>query len=123
MPKLRISFLNLLQEIGDRSGCHQIPERSFKIKGYTFPVCARCTGVFVGQSSVIILLLSGFKCPPVIAIALVLLMGLDWFIQKVGIKESTNLRRLITGVCGGFGLFSIYVYIFTLAYKLIANII
>ena len=34
---------------GKRLGCHQMPERSFFIKGYQFPVCARCTGVLVSS--------------------------------------------------------------------------
>ncbi|MBS5794738.1 MAG: DUF2085 domain-containing protein [Clostridiales bacterium] len=26
---------------------HQIPERSFFIKGYQMPICARCVGVII----------------------------------------------------------------------------
>lgn len=37
-----------LMKIGARLGCHQRPDRSFFYKGYQFPVCARCTGLFVG---------------------------------------------------------------------------
>jgi uncharacterized membrane protein len=28
--------------------CHQIPERSFYVSGVQFPVCARCTGLYLG---------------------------------------------------------------------------
>jgi uncharacterized membrane protein len=28
--------------------CHQIPERSFYASGVQFPVCARCTGLYLG---------------------------------------------------------------------------
>jgi uncharacterized membrane protein len=28
--------------------CHQIPERSFHFSGIQFPVCARCTGLYLG---------------------------------------------------------------------------
>jgi uncharacterized membrane protein len=119
MPQMRLSFLNLLQQIGESSGCHQMPERSFKIGWYTFPVCARCTGVFFGQLTAVILLLCGVICPPAAAAALLAVMGADWLLQHAGILESTNLRRLITGLCGGFGLFSLYIYAFLLVYNLI----
>ena len=36
-----------LMEIGEALGCHQMPERSFFINGFQFPVCARCTGVII----------------------------------------------------------------------------
>ncbi len=28
--------------------CHQIPERSFALSGYTLAVCHRCTGIYLG---------------------------------------------------------------------------
>ncbi|MBV1755609.1 MAG: DUF2085 domain-containing protein [Methanobacterium sp.] len=33
--------------------CHGLPERSFKIKGHMLPVCARCTGLYLGSFSYI----------------------------------------------------------------------
>ena len=122
MSQLRLSFLNLLQSLGESSGCHQIPERSFKIGWYTFPVCARCTGVFFGQVSAVVLLLLGIICPHYIAFVLIAVMVTDWFVQRIGLLESTNVRRLITGLCGGFGLFSLYIKAFILIYNLIFNI-
>ncbi len=121
MPQLRLSLLNLLQSIGERSGCHQMPERSFKIGWYTFPVCARCTGVFFGQLSAVVLLLFGIICPPVIALALLAAMGIDWLLQRTGFLESTNIRRLLTGLCGGTGLFSMYINLFIWLYNLITK--
>ncbi len=108
MSDLRQSFLELIRTIGNHSGCHQLPERSFFYKDKQFPVCARCTGVFIGHTVAIILFLlkkqiSFSKCCLLIGV-----MGTDWGIQEFGIKESTNKRRLVTGFCGGLGLFSIY---------------
>jgi len=39
-------------------------------------------------------------------------MGLDWFIQYIGFRQSNNIRRLITGFLGGLGVFGIYINIF-----------
>ena len=122
MSKLRESVLAFAQSIGDKSGCHQLSERSFHIRGYTFPVCARCTGVFAGQIAAVILLVFGLRCPWYISVSLLSLMGLDWLIQHLDIKQSTNRRRLLTGIGGGFGLFSIYIDLFELLYHLIVSL-
>jgi uncharacterized membrane protein len=122
MSKLRETVLALLQDIGDRSGCHQMPERSFKAGAYVFPVCARCTGVFFGQLSAVILAVFGMVCTYYIAVSMLAIMGIDWLIQKTGVRESTNIRRLVTGVLGGFGLFSIYINIAILLYHFIKEI-
>lgn len=108
MSKLRQSILEQLRIWGNHSGCHQLPQRSFFYKGKQFPVCARCTGVTIGQIAAVFYSFFGsvsfFKCLLLIAV-----MGADWLVQAVHIRESNNLRRLFTGFCGGFGLFSIYI--------------
>ena len=91
----------LFLSLGHFLGCHQRADRSFFIHGKQFPICARCTGVFIGEciatGSVRLfspsLLLLAFFCG---------VMFLDWFIQYIGVKESTNVRRLVTGVLGGY---------------------
>jgi uncharacterized membrane protein len=117
MSKLRKSVLGFLQEIGDRSGCHQLPERSFRIKAYTFPVCARCTGVALGQVLAVFVFLFGLSVPPILSVGLLTVMGIDWSIQKIGWMESTNMRRLLTGLCGGFGVFSTYLFVLAQIWK------
>lgn len=109
MSKLRESVVNLIYEIGDYSGCHQLPERSFFWKGRQFPVCARCTGVSIGQA--LALLLHIIDIPISMSLCFLSIMGIDWGLQELKIKESTNYRRLFTGILGGFGLFSIYIRI------------
>lgn len=89
-------------ELGGRLGCHQMPERSFFIKGYQFPVCARCTGVIVSSVLALIVFLKK-KLPIKWCIAMSGVMLLDWGLQRLEIKESTNKRRLVTGLIGGFG--------------------
>ena len=122
MPRLRTQVLTLLQDIGDRSGCHQMVERSFRLRGYTFPVCARCTGVFFGQIVAVLLLIIGIVCPWYITAGLLGIMGLDWMLQRIGLKESTNIRRLVTGFFGGFGLFSLYIFLIMLLFELLKTL-
>lgn len=122
MSKLWQSVLECVRVIGNKSGCHQLPERSFFINGKQFPVCARCTGVLFGQTIAIV---SAFFSFHVKAIKLPLfcigIMGIDWGIQEMGLKESTNNRRFVTGILGGFGLFSIYIIIIKKLYKRISK--
>lgn len=96
-----------LMQIGRSGGCHQMPERSFFYKGKQFPVCARCTGVMIGQ---IIAYLTFFCIPPSIHICIIgcAIMFADWFIQFIGVLKSTNIRRLITGIIGGYSTVAIF---------------
>ena len=97
-----------LMKLGENTGCHQLPERSFFFRNYQFPVCARCTGVITGYIiAVPIYVLSGFHKR--LSILLSLIMLGDWSFQKSGVKESTNIRRFITGVLGGFGVISLQI--------------
>lgn len=90
-----------------RCGCHQRPDRSFFVGRWQLPLCARCTGVLIGH-------LTG--CPTALRRRLSLWTALccceatllDWTAQRLGIRESTNLRRLITGILGGFGQAIVY---------------
>lgn len=93
-----------------RCMCHRRPDRSFFFKEHQFPVCARCTGVFVGQ--IVAILTSFFLRPSIIlCIDFCMIIFIDWLVQYLKIKESTNFRRLITGLLGGFGLMSIEIEI------------
>ena len=107
MSKLRESVVNLLYEAGNKSGCHQMPERSFFYKGHQFPVCARCTGVTIGQFAALLANLFT-DIPFIISFIYLGIMGMDWLLQETGIRMSNNARRLFTGALGGFGLFNLY---------------
>jgi uncharacterized membrane protein len=90
-----------LMDFADRRwGCHQIAERSFFFGGYQFPICARCTGVLIGYI-LSILLFSYISL--LLCFGLASIMLLDWSIQHLKILHSTNIRRFITGICGGVG--------------------
>jgi len=93
-------------KLGERTGCHQLAERSLFFKSYQMPVCARCTGVIIGYLLAFpSYILFGFRCR--ISCFSCLCMLIDWSLQACRIKPSTNKRRLITGVLGGFGIMSI----------------
>lgn len=111
-----------LMELGEMLGCHQMPERSFFIKGFQFPVCARCIGVIL---SAIIATIIFFKkrLPIGLCLAMSSVMLLDWGMQYLKIKESTNSRRLITGLIGGFGYSTLHLYFYSFVYKKIKELI
>ena len=90
---------------GRISGCHRRPDRSFFLHGRQFPVCARCAGVFAGECAAII----GFRLvspPAALLVFFCAVMFLDWLIQYLNLRESTNTRRLITGILGGYAYFT-----------------
>jgi len=95
-----------LMRLGAMTGCHQMHERSLFFRNYQFPVCARCTGLFIGQITGIVLLLwfANFDIKLLLLCAVVsaAAMGIDGFLQLKGLWVSTNPRRLITGILCGF---------------------
>jgi uncharacterized membrane protein len=98
------------------SVCHQLPSHSFSMGSLQFPVCARCTGLYMGSFFGITYgLLSGKKraLPKkgfLILLAIIFLLwggdGLNAFVDEVlnrqVIYQTTNFTRLVTGY--GMGL-------------------
>lgn len=111
-----------LMQIGEKLGCHQMPERSFFIKGYQFPVCARCTGVII-SAILSILLFKHKKISIKGCIALSSVMLIDWSMQYLEILESTNNRRFITGLIGGFGYCTLHLKFYKFIYSKILKYI
>jgi len=96
-----------LLQLGAR--CHRIPERCIVIRGWRMPFCARCFGASIGHVLSIALAIAGYRLPPLISLAFLAVMLLDWGLQyQFGIM-STNTRRLITGILGGFGVNSLLI--------------
>lgn len=96
-----------LMAAGSAAGCHQLPERSFFFRGHQFPVCARCTGVILGQITGVIA--SAFLRLSYDTVAfLCFLMFFDWWLQRVHLLQSTNLRRFLTGILCGFSVGNAY---------------
>ena len=100
------------------TGCHCRPERSFKWRGgLRFPVCARCTGELLGM---LIAAATGWLGrPPLWALFVLLLpMVADGFLQLLTGYESTNPRRLVTGVLFGYAFAILLVWSAVAAWRL-----
>ena len=98
-------------------GCHRRPERSFFVKGYQMPVCARCEGELIGILAALIAV--WFLRPPYWLMAVMMVpMAADGLIQGLTKYESTNLRRLITGILFGFGITMIVIMFLISVFKM-----
>lgn len=105
----KIKTWAFFMRLGNRCGCHQREDRSFFIGKWQFPVCSRCTGILTGQVIGIILYVLGARIPFYLDLSFLTIMFLDWFIQYKKIKESTNIRRFITGNLAGIAQISIII--------------
>lgn len=91
--------------------CHQIPDRSFIFQGIQLPLCARCSGIYLGCVIALIVLfvsyrgaqrrggISAFYYGALVVFALP--MVIDGFTSYLGIRSTTNFIRLWSGA--GFG--------------------
>lgn len=86
--------------------CHCRPDRSFFWRGRQFPLCARCTGQLAGMLLGIVLFVAA---PFSVEICVFLMLALiaDGFLQLLTRYESTNLRRLLTGILFGVGFYEL----------------
>lgn len=100
--------------------CHRITERSFTINGRQFPLCARCTGMYLGAAlTILALFLAGrsrWSLLPqrklfIFLLGLITLMGIDginsyshFFPDAPHLYEPRNWLRLATGMGTGLTL-------------------
>ena len=100
--------------------CHRIPERSFFLDGRQLPLCARCTGTFLGAMlGLVVILVLGRRrtssLPPVPVLGLLLVfMGLwafdglnsylGFFPGAPQLYQPQNWLRLTTGLLEGLAL-------------------
>ncbi|MED1468694.1 DUF2085 domain-containing protein [Bacillus salipaludis] len=96
-----------------RAICHQLEERSLHASGETLSVCARDTGIYIGIFSSLIYLQftkrkKSLTIPSVKTSFLLLLFLVPLMIDGLGsylhLFESSNIRRLLTGICFGLVL-------------------
>ncbi len=118
-PLWPIPFLDKVDCVGS-AVCGRIPDHSFHLAGRQLPLCARCTGTFVGAllGFVGLLLLGKGKAaqmPPVRVLALlisfIILMAIDGLnsyvsllINGPALYQPHNLLRLLTGTLHGLAL-------------------
>jgi uncharacterized membrane protein len=103
-------------KIGKILGCHQIHSRSFTIFHYQFPVCARCSGIYLGNIvSILIIILTDIHLDYTLCIVIMLPMVLEGLYQMFTNYTSNNFKRMITGFMFGIGI----IYLFTNALKII----
>jgi uncharacterized membrane protein len=83
------------------------------MEGYAFPVCSRDVGIYLSAllSGILIFFLKktdGGEVPnPIWFILALVPIALDGGTQLIGLRESTNFLRLLTGAIAGFA-FSFY---------------
>lgn len=103
----------LLMKLGAKTRCHQRSDRSFFAYGFQFPLCARCTGILIGQVAALLLLPiywgADMRRLLIFAAVCTAIMGVDGVGQLVGKWESTNVRRVVTGFLCGVGLTAVVV--------------
>ena len=105
--------MNLLVAIIFAAGgliCHQRPERSFFFDGFQFPVCARCTGLYVSAGAGIVGWLAlkfarqwrSVPFDPGVAKRLVLLAAIPTAVSLatgvVGVWDGSNLSRALFAI-------------------------
>lgn len=91
-PLLRLPFRLL---------CHGIPGRCFALFGVPMPVCARCTGIYLGMTAglagLAMLRRVSERTARIFAAGAAVPMLIDGLTQLTGLRESNNALRLATG--------------------------
>ena len=108
--------------------CHQIHSHSFSIGGHQLPLCARCTGIYLGAISAI-LIMSRLRrravyLPTAGVLGLLGLFfgamvadGLNSTLQTFGggLWDSSNIVRLVTGTMAGLAVAVVFYPVFNVS--------
>jgi len=94
--------------------CHRRPDRTLTFQGVYFPVCARCTGIYIGALSIFLLdhFVNLAYSANLLLMSMILMIptAVDGTTQLLKWRESRNWIRITTGLlCGiGYGIILIY---------------
>src|SRR5438552_1750423 len=108
--------------------CHQIATHSYFIDNHQLPLCARCSGIYLGSLAALLMLgvlrrrSSRLPARQMLAIVAVffgamVLDGINSTMQNFGsgIWESTNIVRLFTGALSGIAVAFVFYPMFNLS--------
>ncbi|MFT4031354.1 MAG: DUF2085 domain-containing protein [Siphonobacter sp.] len=84
--------------------CHRRPDRSFFWRGRQFPVCARCTGLYTGYFTGLLMLIWAWPYTFFWPIFLMVPLAVDGLTQYWQWRTSTNSLRFFTGILAGTGV-------------------
>ena len=101
-------MLEFMERMGS-AVCHQMAERSFLFDGMQMPLCARCTGIYIGVFFAFFWLFlkkrmqaSHFTLSRAVITALAILpVGIDGVGSYLGFWESSQLMRIFSGCLVG----------------------
>jgi uncharacterized membrane protein len=100
--------------------CHQLPEHSIFLGGHQIPLCARCSGTYLGTLLVLVNLwykrrMRASRLPPVRLLGAAVLAAILWagdginsyyqfLTGRVGLYPPSNILRVLTGMGMGLSL-------------------
>lgn len=89
--------------------CHREPKKCLTFLGHKSFLCSRCCGISLGVIATLVFSFFHLPISPLMGISLTIPMLLDSFSQLLGLRQSNNLLRLITGFLFSLGFLSFLV--------------
>lgn len=102
-----ILIVNLYNQDFGFCFCHRKKDRSICFFGLERIFCSRCLGIIIGGIIGIFFAILGHQLDTFFSLFFLLPLIVDGLYQAVRKRESSNLKRIITGFIFGFGLQSI----------------